>query len=105
MTTTVLFTLYAISIALAIRKVTGNYIDREFVKNILKIVFAGVSALAVFLMFRLVMPSVMGDRVLFLIPLATCGVVYVGVLWVSGIVEIVLKSKNAGIPQNEGAEK
>ena len=104
-TTTVLFTLYAISIALAIRKVTGNYIDREFVKNILKIVFAGVSALAVFLMFRLVMPSVTGDRVLFLVPLSACGVVYIGILWVSGIAKIILKSKNADVPQNKGAEK
>ena len=104
-TTTVLFTLYAISIALAIRKVTGNYIDRDFVKNILKIMFAGVSALAVFLMFRLVMPSVTGDRVLFLVPLSACGVVYISILWVSGIVKIILKSKNADIPQNEGAEK
>ena len=104
-TTTVLFTLYAISIALAIRKVTGNYIDRDFVKNILKIMFAGVSALAVFLMFRLVMPSVTGDRVLFLVPLSACGVVYIGILWVLGIVKIILKSKNADIPQNKGAEK
>lgn len=104
-TTTALFTLYAISIALAIRKVTGNYIDREFAKNILKIVFAGVSALAVFLMFRLVMPSVTGDRVLFLVPLAACGVVYIGILWVSGIVKIILKSKNADIPQRKGAEE
>ncbi len=104
-TTTVLFTLYAIGIALAIRKVTGNYIDREFLKNILKIMGAGVSALAVFLMFRLVMPSVTGDRILFLVPLSACGVVYIGVLWISGIVKIILKSKNADIPQNKGAEK
>lgn len=104
-TTTVLFTLYAISIALALKKVTGNYIDSEFVKNILKIIFAGVSALAVFLLFKLVMPSVAEDRILFLVPLAACGVIYIGILWASGIVRTILKSKNADIPQSKGAEE
>ncbi len=104
-TTTVLFTFYAISIALAMKRVTGNYIDSEFIKNIFKIVFAGVSALAVFLLFKLVMPSVTEDRVFFLVPLSACGVIYIGILWVSGIVRMILKSKNADVPQNKGAEE
>ncbi len=104
-TTTVLFTLYAISIALAMKRVTGNYIDSEFIKNIFKIVFAGASALVVFLLFKLVMPSVTEDRVFFLVPLSACGVIYIGILWVSGIVRMILKSKNADVPQNKGAEE
>lgn len=97
--TTVLFTLYAVNIALAMKKVTGNYIDREFIKNISKIILAGVCAFAVFLVFRLALPSVTEDKVLFLVPLAVCGVVYLGVLWLSGIVRIILKSRNAENPQ------
>lgn len=98
-TTTVLFTLYAVNIALAMKKVTGNYVDRSFVKNILKIVFAGVGALAVFFAFKLFLPSLAGGRIMFLVPLAVCGIVYLGMLWASGIVKVILNSKNADMPQ------
>jgi len=97
--TTVLFTLYALNIALAMKKVTGNYIDREFIKNVLKIVFSGVGAVGVFLLFRIIRPDILSDKILFLIPLMCCAVVYIGAMWKSGIVKIILKGKNADNPQ------
>lgn len=93
-TTTVLFTLYAVNIALAIKKVTGNYIDREFVRNIVKIIVSGIVALAVFFVFKEVLPEFTNSKILFLIPLALCGLTYCASLWKTGIVKIILKGKN-----------
>lgn len=98
-TTTVLFTLYAVNIAFAMRTVTGNYMDSALGKNVLKILFAGACALVVFVAFRLVLPGFVSDKFMFLIPLALCGAVYCGVLWACGVVKIILKGRNAECPQ------
>ncbi len=98
-TTTALFILYAVNIALAMRKVTGNYMDRELGRNVFKILVSGVSAFAVFVICKMVMPSFMTHKVLFLIPLALCGAVYCAVLLVSGIVKVILKGRNEQTPQ------
>lgn len=97
--TTALFTLYAVNIAFAICKVTGNYFDKELLKNILKIIFAGACALGVFKLFAIMFPAITSDKLKFLIPLAVCGGVYCGVLLVSGIVKIIIKGRNAENPQ------
>lgn len=94
-TTTVLFTLYAVNIALAMMKVAGNYMDKTLGKHVLKIFFAGVCALAVYAVFRAMLPDLVSDKYLFLIPLVICGIVYCVCLWVSGIVKVILKSKQA----------
>ncbi len=100
-TTTVLFTLYAVNIALAIRKVTGNYIDKEFIRNIVKIIVSGIVALVIFFVFREVSPEFVNDKIMFLIPLSLCGLVYCISLWKTGIVKIILKGKNAQEVENE----
>ena len=91
-TTTILFTLYAVNIALAIRKVTGNYMDKEFLRNVARIIASGIGALVVFFVFREVLPGFTSDKILFIIPLALCGLVYCFMLWKMGIVKILLKS-------------
>ena len=93
-TTTVLFTIYAVNIALAMKKVTGNYMDRALGINVLKILFAGVCAFVVFTICKIILPALTEDRILFLIPLVLCGVVYCAVLMLSGIAKVILKSKN-----------
>ena len=90
--TTILFTLYAVNIALAIKKVTGNYVDKEFLKNVLKIAISGIFALLVFFVFKAVSPEFIKDKIMFIIPLMLCGTVYCGALWKTGIVKIILKS-------------
>ena len=97
--TTVLFTLYALNIALAMGKVTGRYIDKSLGKNVLKIVFAGLCALVVYIAFRLVAPDMIYDKLKFIVPLLLCGAAYIAVLLISGVVSTMLKGKNADNPQ------
>ncbi len=94
-TTTILFTLYAVNIAIAIKKVTGNYMDKGFIRNILKIIISGVVALVIFFVFKETAPRFINDKIMFLIPLALCGIIYCAALWKTGIVKIILKGKNA----------
>ncbi len=100
-TTTVLFTLYAVNIALAIKKVTGNYMDKAFLKNVSKIIISGIFALIVFFAFKVAVPNVANDKIMFLLPLVLCGLIYCGALWKTGIVKIILKGKNAQEVENE----
>ena len=102
LTTTALFSLYAVNIAFAMKKVTGNYMDKVLGKNVLKILLAGFCAFIVFAVFKLVLPAFVSDKIKFLIPLALCGIVYCGVLWINGIAKILIKSTNAKTSQ-EGA--
>ena len=97
--TTILFSLYAVNIALAMKKVIGNYLGRDLGKNVLKIIFAGACAFIAFALFKITLPEITNDKLMFLIPLAFCGIIYCGVLWVSGIVKIILQGRNADIPQ------
>ncbi len=94
-TTTVLFTLYAITIFLAIRKVVGNYLDGELGKNLLKILSAGAMAFAVFVLFKAFSPNLLSGKFTFIIPLLLCGLAYCGVLVLSGLVKTVLQGRNS----------
>lgn len=97
--TTVLFSLYAINVALAMVKVIGNYMDKALGKNLVKILLAGISALAVFAVFKIWAPSLTDGEYSFILPLILCGAVYCAVLLVSGIVKVLLNGRNAGNPQ------
>ncbi len=97
--TTVLFTLYAVNIALAMVKVIGKYLDRKLALNIGKILVAGIGAFLVFFLFERLLPGVSNGKVSFLVPLSVCGIVYCGVLFVSGIVRAIIKGRNADNPQ------
>ena len=88
--TTVLFTLYALNIALAMNRVTGNYMDKALLKNVLKILLSGVGAFLVFMLFKLACPNVTEGKLSFLIPLAVCGGVYCIGLLLSGTVKVIL---------------
>lgn len=99
LSTTVLFSLYAINIAFAIKKVTGNYMDKNLGKNVLKILLAGFCAFIIFAVFKLTLPGITSDKLMFLIPLVLCGGVYCGVLWISGVAKLIIKGRNAETPQ------
>lgn len=90
LSTTALFTLYAVTIALAMSKVTGNYIDKALCKNVLKILAAGGCAFVVYAVFKAVLPQILGHRLGFIIPLLACAAVYCGVLLVSGVAKTML---------------
>ncbi len=91
--TTVLFTVYAVIIAYAITKVTGNYLSKGLAINLLKILFAGALALGAYFAYRLTGISVLGGKLEFAVPLALCGVVYVAVICASGLVKVLLPKK------------
>lgn len=97
--TTVLFTLYAANIAFAMTKVTGNYLDKTLIKNILKILLGGICALAVFALFKLMLPAYTNGKYTFMAVLALCGAVYCGILLASGIVKTIIQGRNADNPQ------
>ncbi len=97
--TTVLFTLYAVNIAFGMTRVVGNYFDRSFVKNIGKIVLASIGALLVYVLCEYLSPTLFGGKTGFILPMALCGVVYIGILWTLGIVKHIIKGRNTGNSQ------
>lgn len=97
--TTALFIAYAVNIALAIIKVTGNYFDRKFVKNIVKILVSSVAAFIVFVGCRWLLPGLFVSKAGFIVPLGLCGIVYLVVLFATGIAKYIIKGRNADNPQ------
>ena len=100
-TTTVLFFVYAVIIAVAITKVTGNYATAELLRNLLKIFAAGAAALGVWVIFRITGFDPIGGRTGFLLPLGACGVVYIAVIWASGLVKVLLPRRRELGEQHE----
>ncbi len=98
-TTTLLFTLYAALIAFAMKKVIGNYMDSDLGKNLLKIIVSGICAFAGFIVCKMMLPELTYGRFTFLLPLALCAVIYIGVLTLSGVLKTVIKGRNADNPQ------
>ena len=91
--TTVLFTLYAVNIALALIKVTGNYFDKELIRNIIKIFMAGLVAFVVFVITKEYMPSLFEGKLGFIIPLMLCAVSYIFVLWKNRIIKTLISGR------------
>ena len=88
--TSLLLTVYALYIAFAIKKVVGNYLNKEILMNIIKVLCAGLCAVVVFVLFRQFAPVMLNGKITFFIPLLSCGVVYVGVLYFTGIINVIL---------------
>lgn len=91
--TTVLFTLYAVNIAFALIKVTGNYFDKELIRNIIKIFTAGLIAFIVFIMTKEFMPSFFEGKIGFIIPLMLCAVSYIFILWKNQIIKTIISGR------------
>lgn len=89
-TTTVLFTLYALNVALAMKKVMGNYFDAQLRNNLLKISLGGLSALAVFWAMSIFAPDLTRGKYTFILPLMMCGASYAAVLLLSGIAKTII---------------
>ena len=85
--------LYAIMIAIAIKGVIGKYFSCDLLSDILKIFIGGGAAFAVYFMFNLFMPSFTHGKLTFIIPLAVCGIVYIGCLAVTGVLIRLIKKK------------
>ncbi len=90
LTTTALFTVYAVAIAIGITKVAGNYATPQFCKNLLKILGAGAAALAVWFVFHITGFDPIGGNFGFILPLGACAVVYAVIIFASGLLKYLL---------------
>ena len=88
-----LVTVYAVVIAWAVSKVTGNYLTRELGGYVMKILAAGAAALLAWLGYRLLGIELLGGKLAFVVPLMLCGVVYIGVIWKSGLAKVLLPKR------------
>ena len=93
LSTVALFTVYSVIIAAAITKVAGNYFTAGLGKNLLRILFAGACSLSVWGIFRLTGIVLPGGKLAFIIPLAACGIVYIAVVWLTGLIRLLLPPK------------
>ena len=84
---------YAVFVALSIKKVVGNYFKKELVRDLLKILFSGVVAVAVYLIFNLTLPDFTHGYITFILPLGLCGISYIAALLATGVLKKLLKRK------------
>ncbi len=89
--TSVLLICYAVLIAFAITKIVGRYLTKKLAGDVLKILLSGLCALAVYIVFNALMPKLTHGYITFIIPLALCGVTYVGSLAVTGILKALIR--------------
>lgn len=93
LSTTALFTVYAVVIAVAIRKVVGQYMTKELGADLLKILGAGAAALVVYELSNMTGIELLGGKLAFLPPLALCGAVYLAVVYFSGLGKVLLPKR------------
>lgn len=91
--TTVLLCFYAIIIAFAITRVVGNYINRELLKNIGGILISALGAFAVYLGFAFFAPGLISHKILFVIPIICCGIMYLFLLFIFKIHKVIFKKE------------
>lgn len=91
--TTLLLTLYAIMAFSVLKKIIGNYISKNVVINIIKVLISGVAAYAVYCVLRIFMPeTVTSTSPVFVFPILICGIVYIAVAFVLGLHKQLFRS-------------
>ena len=63
----------------------------ELLNNLLKILFSALAAIAVYFICTMLIGNMVEDKFMFVIPLGLCAVVYIGMLFVSGILKKLIK--------------
>lgn len=105
--TTVLFTLYAVNVGLAMSGAIGSYIDRAQLIKIGKVLLSGLLALAAYFVMKAAAPAFVAvkpgifasgfaDRLVFVGPLIICGAVYVGAMLALGVLKDIIARPEAG---------
>lgn len=93
MSTAVLLTVYAVAIAIGMKKVVGGYFKRGVIADILKIFVSGLCALAVYLGFNAFAPEFTHGYITFILPLCVCGAAYIAALFATGMLKKLIKRK------------
>ena len=89
--TALLMNIYAVVIALSMKKVIGNYITAALLADLSKILFSGVVASGVYLLCNLCIPEITHGYISFVLPLCACGIAYGGMLLCTGMLKKLLK--------------
>lgn len=97
LSTSFLLTIYAILIAIGIRKVVGPFWKKELIADILKTLFSAFLAFAVYLIFNTFMPNFTHGYISFMIPLLISGIVYIIALYLTGVLMKLIKREKKGI--------
>ncbi len=97
--TTLLFSLYAVCILCVITKSVGNYFSKGFCVNVFKILFSAASAFIALKLLNFVSLPFDETKFEFLPRLLICGIVYVGILGVSGILKYMLFGQKNALKQ------
>ncbi len=84
--TTVLFVLYALGVWIVMGKVVGNYINKEFGCNILKILISAMGAFGAYILMNIFLSDIS-----FILRLGVCGVVYIALVYITGLGKYILK--------------
>ena len=95
--TSVLLTLYAVAIAIGIKKVVGPYFKKGLLEDIGKIFISGICATAVYILFNTFLKEFTHGYITFLIPLAACGITYIAVLYFTGILKRLMKREREDV--------
>ncbi len=93
LSSSVLMLLYAVFIAIAIRKIVGSYIKRDLVTDFVKTVICAVIAFLVYALFRFFAPTFTHGKITFIIPILACGIVYIISLFATGMLKRLIKRK------------
>ena len=92
--TAVMFTAYAVCILFAIKKTIGNYVNKAFIKNVVKIALASLAALIAYFGLGFLPLPLADTKIGFVIPLCVCGTVYLAVLWGTGCLRYIANRRN-----------
>ena len=96
LSTSVLLTVYAVLIAVAIRKVVGPFWKKDLIIDILKTLFSALLAFAVYLIFNSFTPDFTHGYISFIIPLGVSGIVYIISLYATGVLMKLIKRETKG---------
>lgn len=100
--TALLSTAYAVFIAFKMKEVIGAYISRQTAADILKTLASGAAAAAVYFIFNAFVPSFTHGYITFIVPIASCGCVYIAILAMTGVLgHIIKREKKGGQAENE----
>ncbi len=103
--TTILLTIYAIAAFVMLKKIIGNYLSKEVIKNIIKIFISGAAAVAVYFVLKFFMPDLVSSTSpAFMIPILICGIVYIAAVIALGLHKQLIrnpkKEQNKAIDTN-----
>lgn len=98
--TTVLFTLYAVGVWISIGRVVGNFVNAELGKNVLKILLSALAAFVTYALMGRLPIGILASEAGFIVKLIACGGVYIAVILLTGCGKYILKNSDISIVKN-----